>query len=67
MLHCQNQKFADGLNFEHDFGFVASEKILFGSNGLSWERYLEQWSEMGLREDSSHAMLVENPKRVFKV
>jgi len=44
---------------------VGSEKILFGSNGLSWERYLEQWGEMGLREDSAQAMLVENPRRVF--
>ena len=44
---------------------VGSEKILFGSNGLSWERYLQQWDELGLREDSARAMLVENPKRVF--
>ena len=44
---------------------VGSSKILFGSNGLSWERYLAQWAELGLREDASHAMLVDNPKRVF--
>jgi predicted TIM-barrel fold metal-dependent hydrolase len=44
---------------------VGSQKILFGSNGLSWERYLQQWEELGLREDSTRAMLVENPKRVF--
>jgi predicted TIM-barrel fold metal-dependent hydrolase len=44
---------------------VGSQKILFGSNGLSWERYLEQWAELGLREESTRAMLVENPKRVF--
>lgn len=46
---------------------VGSEKILFGSNGLSWERYMQQWGELGLREDSAHAMLVDNPKRVFGV
>ncbi len=46
---------------------VGAEKILFGSNGLSWQRYLEQWAELGLKEESSHAMLVENPKRVFKL
>jgi predicted TIM-barrel fold metal-dependent hydrolase len=44
---------------------VGSEKILFGSNGLSWERYLEQFDQLGLREDSARAMLVDNPKRVF--
>ncbi|MDF1562796.1 MAG: amidohydrolase family protein [Deltaproteobacteria bacterium] len=46
---------------------VGSQKILFGSNGLDWQRYLDQWAELGLREDSSHAMLFENPKRVFKL
>lgn len=44
---------------------VGSEKILFGSNGLSWERYLEQFHALGLREETARAVLVENPKRVF--
>lgn len=46
---------------------VGSQKILFGSNGLDWKRYIEQWDEMGLREDSTRAMLFDNPKRVFKL
>lgn len=46
---------------------VGSEKILFGSNGLSWERYLEQFGALGLREDTARAMLTENPKRVFNL
>lgn len=46
---------------------VGSEKILFGSNGLSWERYLEQFHGLGLRDDTVRAMLVDNPARVFKV
>ncbi len=46
---------------------VGSEKILFGSNGLNWERYLGQWHEMGLSEESSRAMVIDNPKRVFKL
>ncbi|HHC07247.1 MAG TPA: amidohydrolase [Actinobacteria bacterium] len=44
---------------------VGREKILFGSNGLDWRRYLAQWAELGLSEEASRAMLVDNPKRVF--
>ena len=44
---------------------VGREKLLFGSNGLSWQRYLDQWAELGLKEEASQAMLVDNPKRVF--
>lgn len=44
---------------------VGSEKILFGSNGLNWERYLEQFHALGLRDDTVHRILVENPRRVF--
>lgn len=44
---------------------VGREKILFGSNGLDWQRYLDQWHELGLKEENSQAMLVDNPKRVF--
>ena len=44
---------------------VGAEKVLFGSNGLSWERYREEFAEMGLREETLRAVLYENPKRVF--
>jgi predicted TIM-barrel fold metal-dependent hydrolase len=44
---------------------TGSRKVLFGSNGLSWERYLEEFQEMGLREDTLRAVLFDNPKRVF--
>lgn len=46
---------------------VGREKILFGSNGLDWQRYLDQWHQMGLKEENSRAMLVDNPKRVFGI
>ncbi len=46
---------------------VASEKVLFGSNGLSWQRYIEQMSDMGLRDDSLEKILYGNAKRVFKL
>jgi predicted TIM-barrel fold metal-dependent hydrolase len=44
---------------------AGSEKVLFGSNGLSWERYLSEFEELGLREDTLRNVLVENPRRVF--
>lgn len=44
---------------------AGSEKVLFGSNGLSWERYLREFDELGLREDTLENVLVENPGRVF--
>ncbi len=44
---------------------VGAAKVLFGSNGLSWDRYWEGFREMGLREDTLRAVMYENPKRVF--
>lgn len=46
---------------------TGAEKVLFGSNGLSWQRYNEQIAEMGLREDSLEKMLYGNAKRIFKL
>lgn len=42
-----------------------SRKVLFGSNGLSWDRYMKGFREMDLREETLRAVLFENPKRVF--
>jgi len=44
---------------------AGSEKVLFGSNGLDWERYLRELDEMELREDTVEKILWENPARVF--
>lgn len=44
---------------------AGSEKVLFGSNGLSWERYLDEFRDLGLREDTLESVLVQNPRRVF--
>ena len=46
---------------------LASDKVLFGSNGLSWKRYIEQMSAMGLRDDSLEKILYGNAKRIFKL
>ena len=46
---------------------VGAQKVLFGSNGLSWDRYWEGFHAMGLRDDTLRAVMYENPKRVFDV
>jgi hypothetical protein len=50
-------------------GFLRSRtgarKVLFGSNGLSWERYRAGFAELGLAEDTLRAVLHDNPARVF--
>jgi predicted TIM-barrel fold metal-dependent hydrolase len=43
---------------------TGANKILFGSNGLSWERYFDQFKKMELREDTLQKIMVDNPKRV---
>ena len=46
---------------------TGAQKVLFGSNGLSWDRYWAGFQEMGLREDTLRAVMYENPKRVFGI
>jgi predicted TIM-barrel fold metal-dependent hydrolase len=46
---------------------LATDKIIFGSNGLPWKRYLEQFEELGLGEESKRKMLYENAKRIHKL
>jgi len=50
-------------------GFLRSrtgaDKVLFGSNGLSWKRYLEGFDELELRPDTLRKILYDNPKRVY--
>ncbi|HEX75293.1 MAG TPA: amidohydrolase [Dehalococcoidia bacterium] len=41
------------------------DKIIFGSNGLSWKRYIEQIDELGLSDEAKKKILYETPKRVF--
>lgn len=44
---------------------AGSEKVLFGSNGLDWKKYLAQMEELDLPDRTLEMVLVENPKRVF--
>lgn len=46
---------------------TGAEKVLFGSNGLSWERYRDGFEKLELRPDTLEKILYENPKRVFRL
>ena len=46
---------------------TGAQKVLYGSNGLSWQRYLDQVEGMELREDTKRKFLVDNPRKVFKL
>lgn len=43
------------------------EKVLFGSNGLSWDRYNQQFGEMGLDEDTMKKVMRDNALKVFGI
>lgn len=44
-----------------------SEKLLFGTNGLDWERCVSEFHGLGLSEEVLHRVFVENPCRVFNL
>ena len=44
---------------------TGSEKILFGTNGLSWQRYLADFEQLGLTEDRAERVLSLNARRIF--
>ncbi len=48
-------------------GRAGSQKVLFGSNGLAWARYLAEMSGMELRPERLEAIVSENARRVFKL
>lgn len=43
------------------------EKVLFGSNGLSWDRYNAGFAEMGIDEDTARKVLRDNARAVFGI
>lgn len=46
-------------------GRGGSEKVLFGTNGLSWARYLEDFETLGLSTDRSERVLSSTARRLF--
>ena len=48
-------------------GRTGSSKVMFGTNGLSWSRYLGDFEKLGLKPDRVENLLWGNAKRVFKL
>ncbi len=48
-------------------GRTGSQKVLFGSNGLAWARYLAEMGGLELRPERAEAIISGNAKRVFKL
>ncbi len=44
---------------------TGSEKVLFGTNGLDWARYLEDFGRLGVPPERAELLLSENATRVF--
>lgn len=44
-----------------------SQKVMFGSNGLDWGRYLKQMHGLDMPEDRLNRVLFENARRVHKI
>ena len=45
-------------------GRTGSQKVLFGTNGLDWTRYLREFDALEIPEDRARAILFENARRV---
>jgi hypothetical protein len=43
------------------------EKVIFGSNGLSWERYLEEMDRLEIPADRAAKILRGNAKRIYSL
>ncbi|MBI2849075.1 MAG: amidohydrolase [Chloroflexi bacterium] len=43
------------------------DKVIWGSNGLQWNKMLPQINDLGLREDAKRKLMRENAIRVFKL
>ncbi len=48
-------------------GRTGSTKVMFGSNGLDWARYIREFGELGIREERAEAILWGNAQRVHKL
>jgi len=45
-------------------GRTGSSKVMFGTNGLDWSRYLQEFDQLDIREERARAILVTNARRV---
>ncbi len=44
---------------------TGSQKVIFGSNGLSWERYLTEMHRLEIKDDRIEAIMSGNTKRIY--
>ena len=42
-------------------------KVMFGTNGLDWGRYLEEFEKLGVQEERARAVLWETASRVHDI
>lgn len=48
-------------------GRTTCHKVLFGTNGLDWQRYLREFDQLDVPEDRARAILFENARRVHGI
>lgn len=48
-------------------GRSGSDKVIFGSNGLSWDRYCDGMDRLGIQEDRALKIMTDNAKRIFRI
>ncbi len=46
---------------------AGAEKVIFGSNGLSWERYLAEMDRLEIPEERLEKILSGNARRIYKI
>jgi predicted TIM-barrel fold metal-dependent hydrolase len=46
---------------------TGASKVIFGTNGLSWSRYIEQMQHLDLSEATLRAVLRDNARAVFRI
>ncbi|MCK6506651.1 amidohydrolase family protein [Myxococcota bacterium] len=48
-------------------GGAGSQKVMFGTNGLSWQRYLADFEQLGIPAPRAEQILSGNARRVFGI
>jgi predicted TIM-barrel fold metal-dependent hydrolase len=44
---------------------MGQDRCLWGTNGLPWKESLDQWEEMGLKEQTKNKLLRDNAVELF--
>jgi predicted TIM-barrel fold metal-dependent hydrolase len=44
---------------------MGQDRCLWGTNGLPWKESLDQWEEMGLKEQTKSKLLRDNAVELF--